>query len=117
MAKKRKKYITQKKARIKIGSSIPRYIGIAFLSLLLGAGLTYHYFDAGNVTQVLFKIAELEIQVNSYENQISELELQLQMNAVGSDKLKSDLKQVKEENNALKEEILFYEKIVGKRSR
>jgi len=39
------------------------------------------------------------------------------MNAVGSDKLKSDLKQVKEENNALKEEILFYEKIVGKRSR
>ena len=117
MAKKRKKYITQKQARIKIGSSIPRYIGIAFLSLLLGAGLTYNYFDAGNVTQVLFKIAELEIQVNSYENQISELELQLQMNAVGSDKLKSDLKQVKEENNALKEEILFYEKIVGKRSR
>lgn len=117
MVKRRNKFITKKRAHIKIGSSLPRYIVIAILSLILGFGLTYYYFDAGNVTRALFKISELESLINTNESQISELELQLQINTIESEKLKNDLKTAKEENNALKEEVLFYEKIVGKRKR
>ena len=39
------------------------------------------------------------------------------MNKEVNDKLSEDIRAIKEENNELKEDILFYEKIVGKRKK
>ena len=62
-------------------------------------------------------MAKLEIQINENESQIAELELKVQMNKEVNDKISEDMRAIKLENNELKEDILFYEKIVGKRKK
>jgi len=62
-------------------------------------------------------MAKLEIQINENESQIAELELKVKMNKEVNDKLSEDMRAIQLENNELKEDILFYEKIVGKRKK
>ena len=49
------------------------------------------------------------------EKELLELKLELQMSQISYEKNVSALREVKEKNTELKESVLFYEKIVGKR--
>ena len=48
-------------------------------------------------------------------DEVNKLKLQIQLDNVTISKNNEELKKVKEENNDLQEELLFYEKIVDKR--
>ena len=53
--------------------------------------------------------------ISELKNKIQKLKLDSQLIEISSIKKDEELKKLKEENNDLQEEILFYEKIVGKR--
>jgi hypothetical protein len=57
------------------------------------------------------------MQISENTNKIDDLQIKLQMSNDIRNKLMEDIKIIKDENNALKEEIEFYEKIVGKRKK
>lgn len=117
MIKKRKNLITHKTHKVKSGSLWPRYLLLTLMFFSLGFYSAYKFFDAGNVSETLLEMAKLEIQINENESQIAELELKVQMNKEVNDKLSKDIRAIQLENNELKEDILFYEKIVGKRKK
>jgi hypothetical protein len=41
--------------------------------------------------------------------------IEIQLKSISGDKVSGDISKLQEENNKLKEDILFYEKIVGKK--
>ena len=114
-SKKRNYKLTRNTARIKTGSIWPGYLLIAVLFLFSGAGFTYYFFDGGKSIKFLLTIDELK-QLNSLqEKELLALKLEFQMSQISYGKLATTLKESKEKNTTLKESILFYEKIVGKR--
>ena len=117
MIRKRKNLITHKIAKVKTGSLWPRYILLSLLFFIFGFAGAYKFFDAGNVSKTLLENAKLEIQINENESQIADLEVKVQMSNEINNKLTDDIKVIQEENNELKEDVLFYEKIVGKRKK
>jgi len=72
-------------------------------------------YDGGQMTGFLLKIVELEGINKKYDKNILEKSLEIQMKSISYDKISQELKVVKQQNTELKEDILFYEKIVGKR--
>ena len=52
---------------------------------------------------------------NKQEKELLELKLELKMSQISYEKIATSIKETKEENTKLKESVLFYEKIVGKR--
>ena len=67
------------------------------------------------ITGFLLRIAELESINSEIDQSMREKVLQIQMESKSYDKLSQELKVVRQENTELKEDVLFYEKIVGKR--
>jgi hypothetical protein len=115
ISKKRKYKLTGNPARIKTGSGWPGYLITALLFLIIGFGSTYYFFDGGKSINFLLKIDELGHYNSIQEKELLELKLELQMSQISYEKIATSLKDVKEENTELKESVLFYEKIVGKR--
>ena len=114
-SKKRNYKLTGNTARIKTGSIWPGYAIMAMFSLIVGFGGTFYFFDGGKSIKFLLTIDELK-QLNSLqEKELLELKLEFQMSQISYGKLATTLKESKEKNTTLKESILFYEKIVGKR--
>lgn len=115
ISRKRKHSLTHKKAKISIDHLWPRYLVIILLSFSLSFLFTYKIYDGGKITGFLLRITELET-INSEINQnMREKVLQAQMESKSYDKLSQELNVVRQKNTELKEDILFYEKIVGKR--
>ena len=115
ISKKRSYKLTGNKARINTGSIWPSYLLIAMLFTLIGFGSTYYFFDGGKSITFLLKINELEESKNMRDKELLGLKLELQMSQISYEKISLNLRDAKEENTSLKESILFYEKIVGKR--
>ena len=115
ISKKRKYKLTGNPARIKTGSGWPGYLMTALLFLIIGFGSTYYFFDGGKSINFLLKIDELKQYNAQQEKELLELKLELQMSQISYEKISKGLKDAKEENTKLKESILFYEKVVGKR--
>ena len=115
LSKKRNYKLTGNTARIKTGSAWPSYIVIAMFFGLIGFGFTYYYFDGGKSIKFLLTINDLKKTNSSKEKELLELKLELQMSQISYEKIATTLKEAKEENTKLKESVLFYEKIVGKR--
>tara|TARA_B100000795_G_scaffold186237_1_gene141522 strand:+ start:1505 stop:1864 length:360 start_codon:yes stop_codon:yes gene_type:complete len=115
LSKKRNYKLTGNTARIKTGSVWPSYLVIAMLFSLVGFGFTYYYFEGGKSINFLLTIDELK-EFNSFkEKELLELRLELKMSQISYEKISTNLREAREENTELKESILFYEKIVGKR--
>mgnify|MGYP001187228903 CR=1 FL=1 len=115
ISKKRNYRLTNNTARINTESAWPSYIIIAISFVLIGFGISYYYFNGGKSISFLLKIDELEQFSKQQEKEALALKLELQMSQISYEKIAKSLKEVKEENTELKENILFYEKIVGKR--
>ena len=107
--------LVRKKARVQTGTLFPYYFLIAFLFFGAGAGLFYYLLDGGRVTNFFLQINELRNINKDLETKINNLDLELDMSKISFDKVSEDNKILKQTNNELKEDILFYEKIVGKR--
>ena len=115
ISKKRNYKLTRNTARISTGSVLPNYLlaGIFFISI--GFACTYYYVDGGKSIKFLLKINALEQYNTKQEKELLQLKLELQMSQISYEKISKGLKDAKEENTKLKESILFYEKVVGKR--
>ena len=115
ISKKRNYKLTSNRARINTGSIWPSYLVIAMLFTLIGFSSTYYFFDGGKSITFLLKINELEESNDIRERELLGLKLELQMSQISYEKISLSLRETKEENTSLKESVLFYEKIVGKR--
>jgi hypothetical protein len=115
ISKKRNYLLTTKKARIRIDHLWPKYLAVMLLTILFSVVFFYRVYDGGQMTGFLLKIVELEGINKKYDKNILEKSLEIQMKSISYDKISQELKVVKQQNTELKEDILFYEKIVGKR--
>jgi uncharacterized protein (UPF0335 family) len=113
----RKKSIVNKKYKLTTGSHWPKYLLISILFFVTGVGLSYHFLNAGRLTEFILRIAELEKELRGLEQEYAEINAELKISNLAKDKLLQDLTAAKEENNILQEDVLFYEKIVGKRKK
>ena len=114
-SKKRNYKLTANRARIKTGSAWPNYLIITMLFLFLGFISAHYFYDGGKSINFLLKIDKLEQYNSKQDKELLELKLELQMSQISYEKIATSVKETKEENTKLKESILFYEKIVGKR--
>jgi len=117
LSRKRSHSLTRKKARIRIDRLWPQYLIAILLTISLCFGVFYKVYDGGKITGFLLKIAELESINKEYDKNMLETSLEIQMRLISYDKLAQELKVVKLQNTELKEDVMFYEKIVGKRPR
>ena len=117
ISKKRKQRITKSKARIKLGSSWLAYVGITVIALSIGFGFGYRLFDGRGATSFLMEIVELDSRNKKLEKDLVNNDLDMKVRTITYDKIEDEVAATKKENNELKEEILFYEKIVGKRKK
>jgi hypothetical protein len=63
------------------------------------------------------EIVELDSRNKKLEKDLVNKDLDMKVRTITYDKIADELAATKKENNELKEEILFYEKIVGKRKK
>jgi peptidoglycan hydrolase CwlO-like protein len=113
--RKRRIKLVQGKPNIKVGSMWLKTLLFGILIFLLTVFFSYRVFDGANSFHYLLTINEQNDQISEYKDKIQKLKLDLQLIEVAVSKKDDELKKLKEENNDLQEEILFYEKIVGKR--
>ena len=114
-SQKRNYKLTGNTARIKTGSVWPSYLLVAMAFLFTGAGTTYYFFDGGKSIKFILTIDDLKKFNRLQKKELLELGLELQMSKISYEKISKALKEETIESTELKESVLFYEKIVGKR--
>jgi len=107
--------ITRRKMRIKASASWHTYLIIAALSFIGGAGWTYYELNGGTLIGFISKIQALEAENQSIQGQLLHQKIELQLKSISGDKVSEDITKLQAENAKLKEDILFYENIVGKK--
>lgn len=107
--------VTRRRMRIKTGASWHTYLMIVVFSFIGGAGLTYWELNGGSVIGFISKIEALESENQSIQGQLLQQKIEIQLKSISGDKVSGDISKLQEENNKLKEDILFYEKILGKK--
>jgi len=112
---KKNNSLVSKKARVQTGAQYPYYLLIALFFFIVGGGLLFYLLDGGRATKFFLQINELENINKELKTKINELDLELDVSNISFKKVSEDNKLLKEKTNALKEDVLFYEKIVGKR--
>jgi peptidoglycan hydrolase CwlO-like protein len=114
---KRRKRIKLAKGRpnVKVGVLWINKVFYTFIVFILSVILSYFIFDGSGSVQYLLKINDQNDEIVNLKDELNKLNLQIQLDNVTISKNNEELKKLKEENNDLQEELLFYEKIVGKR--
>ena len=114
---KRRKRIKLAKGRpnVKVGVLWINKVFYTLFVFVLSVVLSYFIFDGSTSVQYLLKINEQRDEIINLKDDVSNLKLQIQLNDVAISKNNEELSKLKEVNNDLQEELLFYEKIVGKR--
>jgi peptidoglycan hydrolase CwlO-like protein len=113
--RKRRIKLVQGKPNIKVGSMWFKTLLFGALIFLVTVFFSYRVFDGANSFHYLLMINEQNDQISELKDKIQKLKLDIQLIEIAVSKKDEELKKLKEENNDLQEEILFYEKIVGKR--
>ena len=114
---KRKKRIRLASASAKIRTSTlwDKFLAIAIVFILSGFWIAYWALDAGESASLLAKNLKSENEISLLNKEIAELNIKIEMQKVALDRAQEEIKKIKEINNQQTEEILFYEKIVGKK--
>ncbi len=115
MKVKKNNRLLRKNIKVQTGPLWPYYMGIAVIFFFSGLGATYYLFNGGKVSGFFIKIYELEELNRAQEIDFLALNLKLETLQILFDSASEDNKEFQEKNSKLKEDILFYEKIVGKR--
>ena len=113
--RKRRIKLVQGKPNVKVGSVWLTTLPFAIFIFLITVFFSYKVFDGSNSFNYLLLINEQDDEISILKDKIQKLNLDLQLIEVAMSKKDDELKKLKEENNDLQEEIIFYEKIVGKR--
>ena len=80
-----------------------------------GATFAYWELNGGSVIGFISKIQALEEENKSVQGKLLQQKIELQLKSISGDKVSGDITKLQQENNKLKEDILFYEKMVGKK--
>lgn len=115
LKRKKRLKLVRSKPKINIGSVWLKNIIISFFFFSLGGALAYKLFDGGSAIAFLLKINKIENNNLLLNDEIDSLNLKKNLQQANISRVEDELKKLKNENNELQEEILFYEKIVGKR--
>ena len=108
-------YLVRKKPRIQTRANWPNYIFFSVLFLIVGVSITYYSLDGGKYAKIYAQLIDLQ-NINYEQNsEILRIELEIDKNDISMHKLSEQNKELNEENNKLKEEVLFYEKMIGKK--
>ena len=87
------------------------------LFLILGLGVTYYLLEGGKYAKIYAQLVDLQ-NVNYEQNSENlKIKLEIDKNNISIEKLSEQNKVLKEENNKLKEDVIFYEKMLGKRKK
>jgi peptidoglycan hydrolase CwlO-like protein len=113
--RKRRIKLVQGKPNVKVGSVWLKTLTFAIFIFLITVFFSYKVFDGSNSFNYLLTINEQDDEISTLKDKIQKLNLDLQLIEVAMSKKDDEVKKLKEENNDLQEEILFYEKIVRKR--
>jgi len=113
--RKKRLKLVQGKPNIKVGSVWFKTLILGLIIFTVAIVLSYKIFDGSNTFHYILKINEQKNEIDNLQDELDSLKLQIQLNDVSLNKKDQELGKLKEENNDLQEEILFYEKIVGKR--
>ena len=115
LQRKRRIKLAKGKPNIKVGSFWIRNIFIVLLIFFSTAFFAYKVLNGDDVVNYLLKINDLRNNNSTLQGELNLVNLKYQMLEVTLIQKDEELKKLKEENNELHEEVLFYEKIVGKR--
>ena len=107
--------VTRRSMSVRSNRSWHTYLVIAGLAFMSGATFAYWELNGGSVIGFISKIQALEEENKSIQGKLLQQKIELQLKSISSDKVSGDITKLQEENNKLKEDILFYEKIVGKK--
>ena len=114
--KRRKRIkLAKGKPNVKVGVLWINKVFYTFFVFVLSVILSYFVFDGSSSVEYLLKINDQSDEIGNLKDKVNTLDLQIQLKNVTISKNNEELKKLKEENNDLQEELLFYEKIVGKR--
>ncbi|MDA9093313.1 hypothetical protein N9K20_00275 [Methylophilaceae bacterium] len=111
----REHYLVRKKPRIQTRANWPINVFCSTLFLILGLGVTYYLLEGGKYAKIYAQLVDLQ-NVNYEQNSENlKIKLEIDKNNISIEKLSEQNKVLKEENNKLKEDVIFYEKMLGKR--
>jgi len=108
-------YLVRKKSHIQTRASWPTNVFLSTLFLILGFGITYYFLDGGKYAKIYAQIIDLQNINYDQNSEILKIKLEINKNDISMQKFSEQNKGLKEENNKLKEDVLFYEKMLGKR--
>ena len=115
MKRKKNNSLLRKKVRVQTGATWHIYLILSLVFFSLGSGFSYKVFEGGRATDFFLKIRELKEVKKITEEELQKTRLELEFSKISLEKISNDNKILKDENNKLQEDVLFYEKIVGKR--
>jgi len=108
-------YLVRKKPHIRTRESWPTNVFFSTLFLILGCGITYYLLDGGKFAKIYAQLIDLQ-NINYEQNKENlKIKLEIDKNDISMQSFSEQNKELKEENNKLKEDVLFYEKMLGKR--
>jgi len=111
----REHYLVRKKPHIQTRANWPINVFCSALFLILGLGVTYYLLEGGKYAKIYAQLVDLQ-NVNYEQNSENlKIKLEIDKNNISIEKLSEQNKVLKEENNKLKEDVIFYEKMLGKR--
>ena len=108
-------YLVRKKPHIQTRASWPTNVFFSTLFLILGCGITYYLLEGGKYAKIYAQLIDLQNINYEQNNENLRIKLEINKNDISIQKLSDQNKELKEENNKLKEDVLFYEKMLGKR--
>jgi len=108
-------YLVRKKPRIQTKANWPNYIFFSVLFLIIGVSTSYYLLDGGKYAKIYAQLLDLQNVNYEQNNENLKIKLEIDKNDISMQKLSEQNKELNEENNKLKEDVLFYEKMLGKR--
>ena len=112
---KKNNRLLRKKVRVQTGAIWPIYMILALVFFSLGAGIAYKVLEGGRATEFFLKIRQLNEAKKIAEQELQKTRLELEFAKISLENISNNNKVLKDKNNKLQEDVLFYEKIVGKR--
>ena len=108
-------YLVRRKPHIQTRANWPNYIFFSALFFIIGVSTTYHLLDGGKYAKIYAQLIDLQNENYEQNNENLKIKLEIDKNDISMQKLSEQNKEINEENNKLKEDVLFYEKMLGKR--
>ena len=110
-------YLVRKKHHIQTRANWPNYIFFSALFFITGVSTTYYLLDGGKYAKIYAQLLDLQNENYEQNNENLKIKLEIDKNDISMQKLSEQNKELNEENNKLKEDVLFYEKMLGKRKK